>query len=153
LRHEERAPNLYRSKESASHDNSPAWAETQEPVSIPHESVTRCTASPAGVERGGSPPLDFLRTDSILTAYAQTRRKEMPRKIFRAGNSAVVSLPPEVMEITDLELGDEVETADPERNQIVITTATLSGVRPGFLERVDRFIDRYRPALDTLASE
>jgi hypothetical protein len=58
------------------------------------------------------------------------------------------------MEITDLELGDEVDiTADPERNQIVITTATLSGVRPGFLERVDRFIDRYRPALDTLASE
>jgi hypothetical protein len=44
-------------------------------------------------------------------------------------------------------------TADPERHQIVITPATLSGVRPGFLDRVDHFIDRYRPALDTLASE
>lgn len=78
----------------------------------------------------------------------------MARKIFRTGNSAVVSLPPEVMEITGLELGDEVNvTVDPERNQIIITPATLSGVRPGFLERVDRFIDRYRPALDTLASE
>ena len=77
----------------------------------------------------------------------------MARKIFRGGSSAVVSLPPEVMELTGLELSDQLNiTADPERKQIVIIPATLSGVRPSFLQCADRFIDRYRPTLDTLAS-
>ncbi len=35
----------------------------------------------------------------------------------------------------------------------IITPSTLPGVRPGFLEQVDRFIDDYRPALETLAKE
>jgi putative addiction module antidote len=57
----------------------------------------------------------------------------MGRKIFRTGNSAVVSLPPEVLEAMGLELGDEVTvTVDPERSQIILTPATLPGVRPGF---------------------
>jgi len=37
--------------------------------------------------------------------------------------------------------------------RIIITPATLPGVRHGFLERVDHFIDNYRPALETLAQE
>jgi putative addiction module antidote len=78
----------------------------------------------------------------------------MARKIFRAGNSTVVSLPTDVLDALGLELGDEVTIlADPENNRIVITPATLFGVRPGFLEQVDRFIDDYRPALDALAKE
>ena len=80
----------------------------------------------------------------------------MARKIFRTGNSAVISLPGDVMESVGLELGDEViVTADPEHRWIVVTPAeeTLPGVRPGFLERVDRFIQRYEPALETLAKE
>lgn len=78
----------------------------------------------------------------------------MARKIFRTGNSAVVSLPADVMEAMGLELGDVVTIlADPENHRIVITPATLPGVRPGFLEQVDRFIDDYRPALEALAEE
>ena len=80
----------------------------------------------------------------------------MPRKIFRTGNSAVVSLPTDVLETVGLELGDSVTiVADPEQRQIIITPAetSLPGVRPGFLDRVDRFIDEYRPALETLAKE
>jgi putative addiction module antidote len=80
----------------------------------------------------------------------------MARKIFRTGNSAVVSLPPDVLETIGLELGDEVTVAaDPERQWIVIAPAeeTLPGVRPDFLDRVDRFIERYQPALETLAKE
>lgn len=80
----------------------------------------------------------------------------MGRKIFRSGNSAVVSLPAEVMEALQLELGDEVNiTADPEHQRIVLTPTqdTLEPVSPEFLEAVDRFIEQYRPALEKLANE
>ena len=53
-------------------------------------------------------------------------------------------------------LGDEVTvTADPENRWIVVSPAeeALPGVRPDFLDRVDRFIERYQPALETLAEE
>ena len=80
----------------------------------------------------------------------------MPRKIFRTGNSAVVSLPADILETIGLELGDAVTVvADPDQRRIIITPAepSLPGVRPGFLDRVDRFIEEYRPALETLAKE
>jgi putative addiction module antidote len=80
----------------------------------------------------------------------------MPRKIFRTGNSAVVSLPADILETIGLELGDAVTVvADPEQRRIIITPVepSLPGVRPGFLDRVDRFIEQYRPALETLAKE
>jgi putative addiction module antidote len=80
----------------------------------------------------------------------------MPRKIFRTGNSAVVSLPADVLEQVGLTLGDVVSvTADPGSRQIIITPieTTLRDVRPDLLERVDRFIEQYRPALETLAEE
>ncbi len=80
----------------------------------------------------------------------------MTRKIFRTGNSTVVSLPVDVLEIVGLSLGDEVTvTADPENQWIVVapTAQTLPGVRPDFLDQVDRFIERYQPALETLARE
>ena len=80
----------------------------------------------------------------------------MPRKIFRTGNSAVVSLPADILETVGLELGDAVTVvANAEQRQIIITPAetSLPGVRPDFLDRVDRFIEQYRPALETLASE
>ncbi len=80
----------------------------------------------------------------------------MGRKIFRSGNSTVVSLPTEALEILQLSLGDEVTVvAEPEHRRIVITPieTNLPGVRQDFLEQVDRFIDRYRPALEKLAHE
>ena len=43
----------------------------------------------------------------------------MARKIFRTGNSTVVSLPSDVLEAVGLELGDEVTIlADPEHHRI-----------------------------------
>jgi antitoxin MazE len=85
-------------------------------------------------------------------------RKEldMARKVFRSGNSAVVSIPPEVLEVVGLQTGDEVTVAtDSERQRIIITPAApqLPDVREDLLEQVDRFIQRYRPALEKLASE
>ncbi|MGC9400634.1 MAG: AbrB/MazE/SpoVT family DNA-binding domain-containing protein [Anaerolineae bacterium] len=80
----------------------------------------------------------------------------MARKLFRSGNSTVVSLPGEVLEVLDLDAGDEVSvTADPEGGRIVITPVArpLAGVEPDFLAQVDRFIDRYAPALERLAGD
>jgi len=90
----------------------------------------------------------------LLCKYSTFREVTLGRKIFRTGNSAVVSIPPEALEALGLELGDEVTvTVDPKREQIVLTPATLPGVRPGFLDRVDRFIERYQPALKALSEE
>jgi putative addiction module antidote len=90
----------------------------------------------------------------LLCKYAISQEVTVGRKIFRTGNSAVVSIPPEALEAVGLELGDEVTvTVDPERARIVLTPATVPGVRPGFLDRVDRFIERYQPALEALAEE
>jgi antitoxin MazE len=78
------------------------------------------------------------------------------RKLFRSGNSVVVSLPAEALDAMGLDLGDEVTVvADPEQGRIIIAPVTepLPGVRPGFWDRIDRFIDWYRPALETLAQE
>jgi hypothetical protein len=60
------------------------------------------------------------------------------------------------METIGLELGDAVNVvADPDRKQIITTPVEppLPGVRLDFLDRVDRFIDQYRPALEKLAKE
>ena len=80
----------------------------------------------------------------------------MARKVFRSGNSAVVSIPPEVLEVVGLQTGDEVTvTADLDLRWIIImpTAPELPDVREDLLEQVDRFIHRYRPALEKLASE
>ncbi|MFO7698508.1 MAG: AbrB/MazE/SpoVT family DNA-binding domain-containing protein [Anaerolineae bacterium] len=80
----------------------------------------------------------------------------MSRRIFKAGNSAVVSLPADALDALGLAVGDDVlVVADPEENRIVIKPAEprLPGVRPGFLDQVDRFIDAYKPVLDALADE
>jgi putative addiction module antidote len=76
------------------------------------------------------------------------------RKLFRSGNSTVVSLPSEALDALGLEPGDEVTVAaDPAGGRIVITPVepSLPDVSPGFLDEVDRFVDRYFPALDKLA--
>jgi hypothetical protein len=62
----------------------------------------------------------------------------------------------ELCELLSVELGDAVTVvADPEQGRIIIAPVTepLPGLRPGFLDRVDGLIDRYRPALETLAQE
>jgi bifunctional DNA-binding transcriptional regulator/antitoxin component of YhaV-PrlF toxin-antitoxin module len=67
-----------------------------------------------------------------------------------------VSIPSEVLEVVGLRTGDAVTvTADVERQRIIIAPAVpeLPDVREDLLEQVDRFIQRYRPALEKLASE
>lgn len=77
----------------------------------------------------------------------------MARKIFRSGNSAVVSIPQDSLDALGLELGSEVEVVvDEEQGRLILRPADdLPGVDPEFSRRLDEFIERYRPALDALA--
>jgi len=78
----------------------------------------------------------------------------MVRKIFKTGNSMVVSLPKDTLDFLGLAEGAEVSVElDRERRQIVITPVgtVLPGVNEEFAHQVAEFIEQYRPALEALA--
>lgn len=80
----------------------------------------------------------------------------MLRKVFRTGNSIVVSLPKEAIDYLNIHEGAEVEVnLDRENRKIILTPVTLQDVVPGvdeiFARQVAEFIQQYRPALEALA--
>lgn len=78
----------------------------------------------------------------------------MVRKIFRTGNSIVVSLPKEVLDGLRLTEGAEVDVhLDQTRGVITIAPvpSSVRGVDEDFARQVSDFIDQYRPALEALA--
>ena len=78
----------------------------------------------------------------------------MMRKIFRTGNSMVVSLPKEMLVALKLAEGEEVSVElDAEAGRIVIASAPADaeGVDAAFAAQVADFIEQYRPALEALA--
>lgn len=78
----------------------------------------------------------------------------MVRKIFRTGNSVVVSLPKEMLDALDLTEGEAVSVElDAEGGRIVIAPAPAEaeGVDAEFAAQVAEFIEEYRPALEALA--
>lgn len=80
----------------------------------------------------------------------------MVRKIFKTGNSIVVSLPKDVLDPLHLAEGAEVDVQlDQERGVITIAPApspvAVKGVDEDFARQVSEFIDQYRPALEALA--
>ena len=80
----------------------------------------------------------------------------MLRKVFRTGNSVVVSLPHEALEYLDIHEGVEIEVnIDRENRQIIIKPVAMplavSGVDEKFAQQVAEFIEQYRPALEELA--
>lgn len=75
-------------------------------------------------------------------------------RIFRAGNSMVVSLPREIMKSLGLGEGSSVSVRlDPQNRRIIVTPERedLQGVNEEFARQVKEFIDEYRPALEALA--
>ncbi len=76
----------------------------------------------------------------------------MLRKIFKTGNSMVVSLPREILEPLGVSDGSEV-SVELEDGKIVIRPMQQSvlGVDEEFARQLAEFIDEYRPALDALA--
>jgi putative addiction module antidote len=80
----------------------------------------------------------------------------MLRKVFRTGNSVVISLPKDALEFLGVSEGSEVTIdLDRENRQIVISPVeeplTIAGVDEAFAQQVAEFIDEYRPALEALA--
>lgn len=80
----------------------------------------------------------------------------MLRKVFRTGNSVVISLPREALEYLDIHEGTEVEVdLDRENRQMILkpkeTPLTISSVDEKFALQVAEFIEQYRPALEALA--
>jgi putative addiction module antidote len=78
----------------------------------------------------------------------------MLRKVFKTGNSTVVSLPKDSLDFLGLAEGSEVSVElDRERRQVIIAPVdtTLPGVDEAFAQQVAEFIQEYRPALDALA--
>jgi putative addiction module antidote len=81
----------------------------------------------------------------------------MIRKIFKTGNSLVVSLPKEVLEPLGISDGADVSVELNRANsEIVIRRAAdnlVPGVDEGFARHVSEFIEEYRPALEQLAKK
>lgn len=80
----------------------------------------------------------------------------MLRKVFRTGNSMVISLPREALEYLDLSEGAEIEiNLDRENRQVIIKPVqkllAYSGIDEKFAFQVAEFINQYRPALEELA--
>ena len=78
----------------------------------------------------------------------------MVRKVFRTGNSTVISIPKDDLEYLGLAEGSDVSVElDRKRHQIIITPVeTLAtGVDEAFTRQVASFIEQYRPALEALA--
>ena len=82
----------------------------------------------------------------------------MLRKIFKTGNSVVISLPKDALELLGLSEGSDVSIdLDRENKQIVISPVkeplAEAGVDEEFAHQVAEFIDQYRPALIALANK
>ena len=80
----------------------------------------------------------------------------MLRKVFRTGNSVVVSLPRETLDFLNIQEGTEVEVhLDRENRQEILMPVQIplpiSGVDENFAHQVAEFIEQYRPALKSLA--
>ena len=80
----------------------------------------------------------------------------MVRKVFRTGNSMVVSLPRDALEYLNIHEGSEIEVdLDREKRQLVLKPKeillTISGINEEFAHQVAEFIEAYRPALEKLA--
>jgi len=77
----------------------------------------------------------------------------MRRRLFKSGNSVVVSLPRVFLRLLKLGEGSQVSVRLDEQ-QGVIVVAPASGSLPGvdavFGRQVAEFIEQYRPALEAL---
>jgi putative addiction module antidote len=78
----------------------------------------------------------------------------MVRKIFKTGNSLVVSLPKEMMQLIGLQEGSEISViVDEGKGWIILEPAKpqVAGIDAEFAQQLNDFIEQYRPALEALA--
>jgi putative addiction module antidote len=78
----------------------------------------------------------------------------MIRKVFKTGNSLVVSLPRESIDLLGLREGSELNVdVDMDENRIILSPSrsVTAEIDPTFARQLDEFIAQYRPALEALA--
>jgi putative addiction module antidote len=80
----------------------------------------------------------------------------MRRKVFKAGNSLVVSLPKDAIEEMQISEGTTVNVYyDRVTNKLIVEPVDpvqeVEGIDEEFAQQVSEFIEQYRPALDELA--
>ncbi|MBI3158302.1 MAG: AbrB/MazE/SpoVT family DNA-binding domain-containing protein [Chloroflexi bacterium] len=80
----------------------------------------------------------------------------MLRKVFKTGNSTVVSIPQEYLDALGIAQGEEVSVElDQEQGMLLLRPAGSAladeGVDEEFARRVSEFINKYRAALEELA--
>jgi putative addiction module antidote len=79
----------------------------------------------------------------------------MLRKVFKTGNSLVVSLPKDLLEPLGVRDGSDVSVElDRQNHQILIRPAKIllaGALSEEFARQVSEFIEQYRPALEALA--
>jgi putative addiction module antidote len=80
----------------------------------------------------------------------------MLRRLFKTGNSIVLSLPREVLDGLKLADGDEVNlTLEEENNRLVVMKVekpvSAAGVDPDFAGHLAEFMEEYHSALEDLS--
>lgn len=80
----------------------------------------------------------------------------MLRRLFKTGNSIVLSLPREMLDGLKLADGDEVNVElDAEEHRLLVTRVekplAATGIDEDFAGHVTEFIDEYRSALEELS--
>lgn len=81
----------------------------------------------------------------------------MLRKVFKTGNSLVVSFPKDILEPIGITEGKEVSIELDRKNQQIIiqpvNLPSIPSIDEEFTKQVAEFIERYRPALEALAQK
>jgi antitoxin MazE len=81
----------------------------------------------------------------------------MLRKVFKTGNSLVVSLPKDLLETLGLRDGADVSVElDRKNRQILIRSVEpvfTGALSEEFAHQLSEFIEQYRPALEALANK
>jgi antitoxin MazE len=114
-----------------------------------------CFYHPNMARTAGKLPEPSETMAGSLGLFGPWEKMKLHRKLFKSGNSIVVSLPRSLLRALDLERGCEVSLSlDEERGVIVVAPAsvTLSDVDAEFVRQAAEFIEEYRPALEALAS-
>lgn len=80
----------------------------------------------------------------------------MLRRLFKTGNSVVVSIPKEVLDGLGLSDGENVSLEfDRQQRRLILTPAerplAVMGVDENFAHQVNEFIEKYQQALEELA--
>lgn len=76
----------------------------------------------------------------------------MTQKVLKVGSSAAVTIPKKSLEELGLKVGDQITVeVDKKRRTVLIKPTTK--VSRELLDWTEKFIERYRPALETLAKK